>query len=118
MPLVMVSCLSACVSALADEQDKLASIEQAVNKHIVSCEAGDPKECAKLGAMYETGIAVEANMEKSVYYYDKSCNGGETKACYNLANSFYTGKDVKKDLGRSEERRVGKECRSRWSPYH
>ena len=20
--------------------------------------------------------------------------------------------------GRSEERRVGKECRSRWSPYH
>ena len=23
-----------------------------------------------------------------------------------------------KDLERSEERRVGKECRSRWSPYH
>ena len=23
-----------------------------------------------------------------------------------------------RDLGRSEERRVGKECRSRWSPYH
>ena len=22
------------------------------------------------------------------------------------------------DNGRSEERRVGKECRSRWSPYH
>src|SRR2546429_426385 len=22
------------------------------------------------------------------------------------------------ELGRSEERRVGKECRSRWSPYH
>ena len=27
--------------------------------------------------------------------------------------------DVGDDLlGRSEERRVGKECRSRWSPYH
>src|SRR5256885_6318419 len=24
----------------------------------------------------------------------------------------------RKDLDRSEERRVGKECRSRWSPYH
>ena len=24
----------------------------------------------------------------------------------------------KKDWRRSEERRVGKECRSRWSPYH
>ena len=22
------------------------------------------------------------------------------------------------DIARSEERRVGKECRSRWSPYH
>ena len=22
------------------------------------------------------------------------------------------------NVGRSEERRVGKECRSRWSPYH
>src|SRR2546430_16792797 len=25
---------------------------------------------------------------------------------------------VRVALGRSEERRVGKECRSRWSPYH
>ena len=25
---------------------------------------------------------------------------------------------AKKPLDRSEERRVGKECRSRWSPYH
>src|SRR3712207_8135639 len=24
----------------------------------------------------------------------------------------------KEEIGRSEERRVGKECRSRWSPYH
>src|SRR3712207_9119710 len=29
------------------------------------------------------------------------------------------GKNMRLDLGvRSEERRVGKECRSRWSPYH
>ena len=25
---------------------------------------------------------------------------------------------IVKDINRSEERRVGKECRSRWSPYH
>src|SRR3712207_9059365 len=24
----------------------------------------------------------------------------------------------RQSIGRSEERRVGKECRSRWSPYH
>ena len=27
-------------------------------------------------------------------------------------------KDISKLSRRSEERRVGKECRSRWSPYH
>ena len=41
---------------------------------------------------------------------------------------FFTGKQKIVDIGgrvdkfnkkfRSEERRVGKECRSRWSPYH
>ena len=34
-------------------------------------------------------------------------------AHYNLGNALY-----KRKLTRSEERRVGKECRSRWSPYH
>ena len=29
--------------------------------------------------------------------------------------SSYKNED---SIGRSEERRVGKECRSRWSPYH
>ena len=34
-------------------------------------------------------------------------------------NNFLMGKDAKlQDIARSEERRVGKECRSRWSPYH
>ena len=28
------------------------------------------------------------------------------------------GKIKKPEVSRSEERRVGKECRSRWSPYH
>ena len=27
-------------------------------------------------------------------------------------------RDVNGEARRSEERRVGKECRSRWSPYH
>src|SRR6266404_4935650 len=32
--------------------------------------------------------------------------------------TFTEGQEVKKGDLRSEERRVGKECRSRWSPYH
>ena len=39
----------------------------------------------------------------------------------NIANALWAQKDhafLPTFLNRSEERRVGKECRSRWSPYH
>ena len=49
---------------------------------------------------------------------------GELDFCYqgsggNIKGEFSVG-DVKEVIiwFRSEERRVGKECRSRWSPYH
>ena len=36
-----------------------------------------------------------------------------------IYNDFFNELDeAVKALSRSEERRVGKECRSRWSPYH
>ena len=34
------------------------------------------------------------------------------------ADVHLVGKEITRFLKRSEERRVGKECRSRWSPYH
>ena len=38
---------------------------------------------------------------------------------YNLADTFFIGQTKNALMvARSEERRVGKECRSRWSPYH
>ena len=36
----------------------------------------------------------------------------------NLQGSYTQAVEERDDNGRSEERRVGKECRSRWSPYH
>src|SRR5258706_12198949 len=35
-----------------------------------------------------------------------------------LASSGKNSMELLRGLQRSEERRVGKECRSRWSPYH
>ena len=35
-----------------------------------------------------------------------------------VGTPILTGSLIRLLLGRSEERRVGKECRSRWSPYH
>ena len=40
------------------------------------------------------------------------------KAVNRVLINHETAEDVRKELDRSEERRVGKECRSRWSPYH
>ena len=36
---------------------------------------------------------------------------------YHMAKAVWK-KQIRKVSVRSEERRVGKECRSRWSPYH
>ena len=47
-----------------------------------------------------------------VYSVDHIIVGGETQHSSKL-EVFSGGKGL-----RSEERRVGKECRSRWSPYH
>ena len=37
---------------------------------------------------------------------------------FELDESLIAQFPLKNRLTRSEERRVGKECRSRWSPYH
>ena len=41
--------------------------------------------------------------------------------CFNVVLAvivYLIGSRIIKAILRSEERRVGKECRSRWSPYH
>ena len=47
---------------------------------------------------------------------------GFEECLYNLRNLFANSEEVTpaefRAAARSEERRVGKECRSRWSPYH
>ena len=50
---------------------------------------------------------------KNVAEYDLVIHGGW------IFGGIISGyKKIKSFVPRSEERRVGKECRSRWSPYH
>ena len=61
-----------------------------------------------------------------LYFYPKDNTAGCTKQACGFSERYpqFTEKGavilgVSKDsVARSEERRVGKECRSRWSPYH
>src|SRR5258708_38709367 len=42
----------------------------------------------------------------------------ELAQCYNVLPQLDINNTIDHRPERSEERRVGKECRSRWSPYH
>ena len=79
---------------MAEEKDPSRQIALEIF-HLLAPKA-DVEATVILGAvsMVLSTIAVEMGME-------------EEKAVYAFTRSF-----------RSEERRVGKECRSRWSPYH
>ena len=50
----------------------------------------------------------------------KAAVAGAVLASASVANAGITwdAGEWTVDMNRSEERRVGKECRSRWSPYH
>ena len=37
---------------------------------------------------------------------------------HSVDDTIAVARQLRPDVRRSEERRVGKECRSRWSPYH
>ena len=64
-------------------------------------------------------VADNANMIINGYAYTK--DGDYIRVlnlnCLNDAAVIYKDEIVETNM-RSEERRVGKECRSRWSPYH
>src|SRR2546429_9719576 len=52
-----------------------------------------------------------------VTLHGSNLKGDNTSFSLGQVDLFVTS-DVSEKLKRSEERRVGKECRSRWSPYH
>jgi len=82
--------LAAAVSLLAAGATVLSGCEV---PHTSMAYASEVVSCGGKAAISASGSTAQANAMKGfVSAYSKSC--------------------------RSEERRVGKECRSRWSPYH
>ena len=50
--------------------------------------------------------------------HDKELHSDHEDHDYEAYDDIDSDLDVEDSSQRSEERRVGKECRSRWSPYH
>ena len=69
--------------------------------------------CKSCG-VYQTGTIYPHNMSKEQWRKWVACEAMKGL----LSNPSFQELPSMKSIVRSEERRVGKECRSRWSPYH
>ena len=73
----------------------------------------DCREAGKLVNAYIDGSISDAELEQFIAHV-RSC-----QSCMEELETYFTVDYALQALNdRSEERRVGKECRSRWSPYH
>ena len=90
---------------LRRERSRLASTS------LAACLAGEGWRSAGLGASLVYGrvsVSVEARVKGSVRLRSLSLSPARPPVAFPCGLAGL----------RSEERRVGKECRSRWSPYH
>ena len=82
------------------------------------------KASAFAGAASLAGFPLVARAQggKLVVWWNKGYYPEEDAAMQKIVKEFEATHKAEVDLSftaqRSEERRVGKECRSRWSPYH
>src|SRR5215475_5516183 len=76
-----------------------------------AAELGHPEAQAMLGAAYLAGKGVPQDRARALQWLERA----EAAGAGELAAGFLAR--ARGRAWRSEERRVGKECRSRWSPY-
>ena len=61
---------------------------------------------------------IKHNYEKGLYSKDYSYRSNNSNSLSDFDKGKFQAQTDYQSGKRSEERRVGKECRSRWSPYH
>src|SRR2546427_12612955 len=72
-----------------------------------------------LDTQYEDGhSAIEARLTERLGDAGRKIHTGRSRNDQILVATRLWLKEKLQRVARSEERRVGKECRSRWSPYH
>ena len=69
-------------------------------------------------SVWQTGSGTQSNMNVNEVIAHATCGNEPSGAAHAGIHHREVYRGCGKKLTRSEERRVGKECRSRWSPYH
>ena len=75
-------------------------------------------EKLKIELQYNPSIPLLGIYPEKTIIQKESCTTMFIAALFTIARTWKQPKCPLTDEWRSEERRVGKECRSRWSPYH
>jgi len=92
-------------------QGKNAEFEELGLEYAVAFEVSPPAWEAYVNSV---AVAVKTSVAKAVAAANPAENGFPLKGVVSVASA----NQISELNTRSEERRVGKECRSRWSPYH
>ena len=69
-------------------------------------------------AMLLKGAEVAKALTEGLHAKTEELKKNGVEPCLAILRVGAREDDLAYERGRSEERRVGKECRSRWSPYH
>ena len=93
-------------------------------KNLLGGKGANLSEMGRMGLPVPPGFTISTKVCEIFYKDKKKLNSKLTNQIKKEIKKIE--KDVSKKFGdlknplllRSEERRVGKECRSRWSPYH
>ena len=71
-----------------------------------------------LTAFTDASTSFAKAIKQNEHAISERCNSITDSTSQNIVKIERLQEADQRDLDRSEERRVGKECRSRWSPYH
>src|SRR2546429_9645817 len=86
-----------------------------VNDVVLAVVAGSLRQWLWKRGVRSEGLELRAQVPVSIRAEDERGQLGNRLAVMRAPIPVYVANPVRR---RSEERRVGKECRSRWSPYH
>src|SRR2546421_1381495 len=73
-----------------------------------------------LAFVFELGAYIarrQGRWEEAAHHFERALEV-DPRNFHTLEQMAFLYEDLRRYADRSEERRVGKECRSRWSPYH